>query len=47
MKKGFSNLYNVQPEWSNGFLKRCAKAQRLSFWHRILRWIQNVKRIKF
>lgn len=47
VKKGFYGLYDDhQPEWSGGFLKRCAKVQQLSFWHRILRWIRNVKRIK-
>ena len=33
--------------WSNGFIKRCAKAKKLTFFQRIVRWIRNMRKIKF
>ena len=48
-KNGFSELYEKEclQEWSNGFLKRCAKVKKLSIFQRIKRWIRLVRKIKF
>ena len=35
------------PGWSGGFLKRCAKAKKLTFFQRVLRWIRNMSKIRF
>ena len=43
-KNGFSELYEKEylQEWSNGFLKRCAKVKKLTIFQRIKRWIIQI-----